>query len=82
MVKGDTAARAWQKRYPARPRLGLVECYLARDHQAESYPAYELGILEQLDGQLRLRARERTTRPVLMNERSPARTRPTTLHFV
>jgi len=56
--------------------------YLARDHQAESYPAYELGILEQLGEELRLRARERTTRPVLMNERSPARTIPITLHFI
>jgi hypothetical protein len=93
VVKGDTAARTWQKRYPARPRLGLVECYLARDHQvecylardhqAESYPVCELCFrLEPSWMEPELRARGRTTRPVLMNERSPARTRPTTLHFV
>ena len=83
MVKGDTAAWTWQKRYLARPRLGTVECYLARDHQAESYPVCELCFrLEPSWMEPELRARGRTTRPVLMDERSPARTRPTTLHFV
>jgi len=67
------------KCYLARPRLGMVNSYPARDHQAESYPAYELGILEQLDvePEPELQLGGRPARPVLLDERSPARTAPT-----